>query len=197
MNKNDSDLANTYLSDFATLIRMTMENTQKAFIPINEEIERIRLYLSLEELRFGEGLKHAIYIDSGLDTALSIPNMILQPYIENAIWHGIMPNSGNGKILVSFLKQSENEIKITIEDNGVGIINGNRKKKASDKRQFGMRLTEERLNLLRELLHQVYSVTVRELIDENHQTTGTIVEIILPSHPNEKEMELIQEALNA
>lgn len=214
LNKHDNDLANQYLADFACLIRATMENAQEAFIGLDKEISRIQLYLSLEKLRCGEYLRYQIVTDPELNLrGIRIPNMILQPYIENAIWHGIMPKNCPGDLSVFFLKNTETEIKIIIQDNGIGL-HGNKSSRLDDieiisdnelddiisdstsaaRRSLGMSLTRERLDLLRNLLGQYYTVSVKETADEQGMTTGTLVEIILPVTPDEQTFSLLEEA---
>src|SRR5690606_17026486 len=102
-------------------IRMTMEHATASFIILGKEIERIQLYVGLEQLRFGDDLKFYLSVGKEVNVAqLWIPNMILQPYIENAIWHGIMPNEGKGEIVLN-IEQFGEQIKIVIGDNGVGL----------------------------------------------------------------------------
>ena len=183
MDNNENDKANAYLADFAHLIRVTMEDAQKVYISLESEISRIKLYLSLEQLRFGDGLEYDISIDRTLRTHDEyIPNMILQPYVENAIWHGIMPKNGKGKIAVSFSRHNEKEIKIMVQDNGTGI---NSKKTEQDEKEghYGMKLTEERLELLKQLSKENYSVHASEITNKDGECTGTLVEIVVTSQP--------------
>lgn len=198
LNKHDNDMANVYLADFASLVRMTMENAQEAFITLRKEIERTELYLSLEKLRFGDDLRYEIYTDPNLNVnEINIPNMILQPYVENAILHGIMPNNESGNIIVKFLKNNTNELKIVVQDDGIGISNSKKLETGYMRAPYGMKLTEERLNLLKTLLGQYYSVCVKEVITEDKQTEGTVVEIIMPFNPESDELERIEEELNS
>ena len=179
LNKNENTLANSYLADFSHLIRMTLEDAQAAFIPLDKELERINRYLSLEQLRFGEDLTYSLSIDPSLQTqSVHIPNMILQPYIENAIWHGIMPKNKPGCIKISFAKEKNAGMKITIEDDGVGLNFKTRKNKSQQ--HWGLKLTQERLALLQALLHQYYEV----MLHSKPNGTGTIVTITLPLNPD-------------
>jgi len=183
MDNNENDKANSYLADFAHLIRITMEDAQKVYISLEAELYRIKLYLSLEQLRFGDKLAYDIYVDPGLSMSDSyIPNMILQPYVENAIWHGIMPKKSNGHIQISFLCHGDKEIKIIVQDNGAGISNTKNKPGAKDG-HYGMKITQERLTLLKQLANENYAITVSELINEHGGATGTHIEIILTAHP--------------
>lgn len=193
--KKDTELASIYLADFAGLIRMTMENSQEVFINLDKEIERIRLYISLEKLRIGEELTYEIIIDHKISPHdIRIPNMILQPFIENSIWHGIMPKKGGGKISIIFETADEKNMRILIKDNGVGIKKSASSSTHPGRKSFGMRLIEDRLQLLNELLNVYYHVTVRP-IEENGQLMGTVVEIILPYTPNEKDISVLEAEL--
>jgi sensor histidine kinase YesM len=184
---NDNFNANIYLADFASLIRSTMENAQEAFIDLEKEIARITIYLKLEQFRFGQGLQYTISLDSMLaGRTVRIPNMIIQPYVENAIWHGIIPNNGIGKIGIDISLQPDNLIRITISDDGVGlgkarVLNSSK----SEKRSYGMSLTKERLDLLRQLTGQFYHVKASEIISDEGKVAGTVIEIFLPLDPNE------------
>lgn len=198
LNKHDNDLANAYLADFASLMRITIENAREAFISLSQELSRIKLYLSLEQLRFGEQLQYEISIDPQLETdSIRIPNMILQPYIENAIWHGIMPKNAEGKIQISIFKNTDKELKILIKDNGVGLkTNANKQAPPKQHRPLGMKITQERLELLNKLSGQYYFVRTGSR-DAGDNTSGTAIEITLPLQPNEKLLEQIEEELNA
>jgi ligand-binding sensor domain-containing protein len=192
MHTHDHYKANLYLADFAHLIRMTLESSLSAFIPLEQEIKRLHLYLSLEQLRFGEDLEYEISVNPELKThTIRIPNMILQPYVENAIWHGIMPKDGTGKISIAFNKLNAEELEITIEDNGIGITKSKENKKPNEKQSFGMKLTSDRLQLLNHLLDQNYTVITDEIIGESNKVTGTIVKITLPLQPDETRLGLI------
>ncbi|GAA4468554.1 hypothetical protein GCM10023093_26350 [Nemorincola caseinilytica] len=198
MHGHDHYMANLYLSDFAQLIRMTLEHSRSAFIPLEQEIARLRLYLSLEQLRFGDELQYQLYIDPAVE-ALSprIPNMIVQPYIENAIWHGIMPNKGVGIISIRFVKHSDSELLIEICDNGIGINRSRAANKSGEKRSFGMKLTADRLQVLQQMLGQRFSVSIGETGDKKGAVTGTMVEIVLPLAPYEDRLGMENDTLPA
>lgn len=185
LDSNENDKANIYLADFAHLIRMTLEDAQKVFISLEKEIERIKLYLSLEQLRFGKDLEYDISIDSSIDVAsVFLPNMILQPYIENAIWHGLMPRKGNGIIKVSFMPHRQNEIRILITDNGVGI-NYSKEQDGQDKGHYGMSLTRERLKLLQQISDEHYTVEANPVSNAQGEVAGTRVVIIVTVHSSD------------
>lgn len=197
MNKNDREAANNYLSDFATLVRMTMEDAQEAFINLEEEIKRLDLYLALEKLRFGDKLEYKIAVNGDLDIhSIRIPNMILQPYVENAILHGILPKKEKGKINVYFSMVTDTELIIIIEDNGVGLNYDKKHNSVSKHNSFGMKLTEERLDLLNKFSGQHYSVNVMEVYNPDGAVRGTAVEITLPCYPDEKNISLLEDRIN-
>jgi len=125
---------------------VTLENE----IELDDEIERIELYLKLEQMRFQDKFDFKIDIDESLRfSSVKIPSMLLQPYIENSIWHGILPANKHGEILVKVFKENDQLI-ITIRDNGIGIETSLNEKK--DKKQLhiskGMELTKGRINLI-------------------------------------------------
>lgn len=120
--KNNNELAYKYLDQFGILIRMILDHSQETFIELKSELERLEIYLSLEKLRCGNLLSYTIKIDSALDIyKITIPNMIIQPYVENAIWHGIMPKSVPGNVDIYIDKTDDEFFKISIIDDGVGI----------------------------------------------------------------------------
>lgn len=195
LNSHDNEKANEYLADFAQLIRMTLEDAQETFLSLDKEVSRIRLYLSLEQLRFGDRLEYEINIPSDLDARqLRIPNMILQPYVENAIWHGIMPRDGAGKISLRF-GLSKDQLTIVVEDDGVGIAEDPLLTTTGKKTHYGIRLTRQRLQLLRELSAQYYDITISNLSDTPGRT-GTRVEILVPAAPHEDVLERIEDDMD-
>ena len=185
LNRNEKDTANNYLADFASLIRMTMEQAQEAFITIEQELSRINIYLSLEHLRFGDDLEYEISVDPALDKmATRIPNMMLQPYVENAIWHGIMPKKAPGKIEIHFLKLDEASMKIIIRDDGKGMAMtaaGELRKRKG----YGHTLTKERLGLLSTLLDQYYNVEITPAYP-GKVYPGVCVGITMPLYPRQE-----------
>lgn len=182
LNRKDLAAANKYLGDFAKLIRHTLEDARSSFILLDKEILRIELYLLLEQLRFGEGLSFKIEVDDDLlNNSVFIPNMILQPYIENAIWHGIMPKDECGHIFIRFqLLSNTKEVQIVIEDDGVGFGQTEDIKAHAAHESMGMMLTEGRLNLLNKLLKKQYRVSKFNVFNEQGMVMGAKVIIIIP-----------------
>ena len=182
----ENDKSHSYLARFSKLLRLLLENTEKAFIPLQREIDFIQLYLSLENLRIPE-LQFSITVDPAIDTEqTAIPNMILQPYIENAIWHGLSHKATDKKLQIRITK-TKGAIQYEIEDNGVG-----RKKSAELKSLFrkehkskGMELLSKRFKLLsKELGADI--VTSYEDVMNNGEVAGTLVTIKVPNNFSEE-----------
>lgn len=148
INVQDRQNANRYLSDFASLIRKNFEAAQQSFIPLEQEIENLKIYLRLEQMRFNERFSYQILIDGNLEPEdWMIPTMILQPLLENALLHGIMPSAIDGELLID-LKQQDGNLLIVITDNGIGIANSLALKEDSGHISRGMDLIKKRVAAL-------------------------------------------------
>jgi hypothetical protein len=179
--------AYTYLAKFSTLIRMVLNNSEEKILPLHKELEMIKLYVELEQMRFNNRFKFKLYIADDVDTyKLNIPGMLVQPYIENAIWHGLM-NLGKEDTGILNLSITVNDLllKIVVEDNGIG------RKKAADYKSeqvhkpVAMSLIEQRLSLMNKMQDSDQAkVLINDLYDEFGNACGTRIEIFLPI-PNE------------
>lgn len=186
---NDKVASNKYLTMFARLMRMTLENSQHHLIPIQDEIQALNLYLELESLRFEGKFEYGISIDEENEVELfKMPTLLIQPYVENSIWHGLMHKDGMGKISVD-IALMENKVnsknlmvKCTIEDNGIGREKATeiKQKKNTSHKSLGTKITENRLRLINSLYGSDMSVNYTDLKDENGNPTGTRVEICFP-----------------
>ena len=186
---NNSSDAAQYLAKFARLIRRIVDDAGEQYLPLSEEMEKLELYLELEKLRFEDKLHYEINISPELDKySILIPTMILQPYVENAVWHGIMPLEASGTVRISVDPHDKTSLCITIEDDGVGMENScvyahestNKQHKTEDHRSSGMKLTRERLHLMAEVTSQVMEVNVQAVNPLSKERPGTKVSIILP-----------------
>lgn len=158
-----------YIADFAELVRLNLESTKKKNINLKEEIRRITLYLSLEKSRFDKKLEYKIsYSDDLALEEIEIPNMLIQPLIENAIWHGILPSEEDGLIQVTFTERSENFIQVMITDNGVGL-SATQKNRKVQHTSMGLAITKERLKHL----SKDNFFTLEELFDADQNPIGT------------------------
>jgi tetratricopeptide (TPR) repeat protein len=179
---NNNELeANQYLSKFSTLMRRVMENSKEDFVLFSKEIELLQNYLELEKSRFPDKFDFRITIDDELyaDEHLQIPGMLIQPHLENAIWHGLRYIEDKGLLQLSFNK-TKNGMEIIIEDNGIGIAESKKNKTANQKKQSGRGIanTHERIKILNELYHDNISCKVTDKPAEEH---GVRVEIRVPA----------------
>jgi len=175
INQADVKSANQLLSGFARLARKHLEICMSSSISVQEELVYLRLYLSLEKLRYLDKLDYEITIDVNIDTEeIVIPSMLIQPFLENAIWHGIMPKDGNGVVKLKFELQ-DSDLLIIIIDDGVGIKNSSGMSKSGHISR-GMDLIRERVSLLNKL-------NKRHIFITQHQTGmfGTEVLIRIPA----------------
>ena len=177
--KEENEKSQSYLSRFAKLLRLLLENADKPFIPLTKEIDFLKLYLSLETLRIPD-LQYSISMDPAVNTEIIfIPNMILQPYVENAIWHGLSYKEGNKHLQIRIIR-ANGILKYEIEDNGVG-----RKKAEEMKSLFrkqteskGMELLNKRFKLLSVEYNSKIQTSITDIIKEN-KLTGTLVTITM------------------
>lgn len=164
------------LTDFASLIRIYLEVNQNKFISIEEELEYLNLYLSMESKRFDQSFHFNIRIDEAIDPFdTMIPTMLIQPFVENAIWHGLIPQGG-GDITISFHKV-KSSLRIHIFDNGIGI---GEKSDKSAHNSLGIKLTKERFSLMQEIYKKPFFVEIKNILNEDENLSGTKVEISIP-----------------
>ncbi|MBI3501589.1 MAG: histidine kinase [Bacteroidetes bacterium] len=178
----DEDSALKYLNKFAKLMRMILSNSEKSSVTLREEIDSLKLYLELESLRWGNKFDYEIKINSAVEMDFhKIPSMLIQPYVENAIIHGVVPKeNGNGKIEIS-ISQNDTYIICMITDNGIGRKKSEEIKSKSSPlhESMGMKITNERLEVLNRIHHSNLSVNIFDL-QENGNALGTKVEIYIP-----------------
>lgn len=167
--------AGDYLVKFSKLIRKTMESNMHESISLELEIELLERYLEIENMRFEENIKYTfITTDSMMPSAIHIPIMMLQPFLENAIWHGLLKKEGEKIITVSFSVREEKYIYCEIEDNGTG-----RRKKGADPVEKTSMATVFILQRL-ELLNKIHHLECTLLIEDKPNHTGTIIKLTLP-----------------
>jgi LytS/YehU family sensor histidine kinase len=172
---NDKKGALTYLSKFSKLLRQVLESSVNISLVLSEEIELLKIYVELEALRFDHSFSYQFEIDENLEIdAHEVPMLLVQPYIENAIIHGLMPKEGNKELKVSFTDKGDN-IECVIEDNGVGLTQTEARK--SNRISRGMSITERRIQALKQHSAQQL-VKIENLSDENR--SGTRVTILIP-----------------
>ena len=179
---NDKESAHTYLQKFASMMRKFLENSSKSTITLSEEISTLELYLQLEHLRFDNGFDFEISVKDDDIWQFEIPAMLLQTFVENAIWHGLMNKEGRGKIDLRFSKINNKLILCEIEDNGIG-----RKKAAEYKSKVrirhkskGTEIVKKRIELLNLKARQKITCNTIDLEENNAQQSGTLVQLEIP-----------------
>jgi hypothetical protein len=182
--KGDVDQANKYLSKFSRLQREVLNNSSQDFINLQKEIDILELYLQLEQLRFDDRFEYSISVDQQIDpTEIKIPPMILQPFVENAIWHGLMPRTGLKKVGIRFFLHNDETLHCTIDDNGIGRTASAQLKNNHDNstqhQSKGLSLVHRRLNILEQLYQHPYQVKVTDITDSSGTVEGTEVNLSL------------------
>jgi ligand-binding sensor domain-containing protein len=179
---NNTDKAIHYLAKFSQLMRFILSHSQQSFVPIIEEIKAMSIYLDIEQLRFDNKFSYTFNIDPRIDTEfVEIPPMIIQPYIENAILHGILNKEGDGFIQISLKLINEKFLLCIVEDDGIGREKAAQIKAKSDlkHKSRGMLITQKRLEILNERDKNQINIEIIDLKDEANIPIGTRVEIII------------------
>jgi sensor histidine kinase YesM len=180
--RGDKEEAVSFVSKFAKLMRLGLEQSREPFIPLSQELELLKVYMLLERERFGEKITYQLDIQEGLEEQqLMIPPMLLQPFIENAIRHGVLHKIGSGTIILR-LYVREKLLYCEVEDNGVG-----RKRAMEIKQEQGqlhkslaLSINTARLQLLTKSLNSLYFFDITDKLDEEGFPAGTLVKLILP-----------------
>jgi len=173
--KSDERSANRYLSEFSTLMRAVLENSEEDFIPLSKELELLGLYVKLEHSRFPDKFDYEVEVDDHIDVnAFQIPPMLLQPYIENAIWHGLRYKEEKGFLHIKLWQQDKETVQIEITDNGVGRKQSAKMKTTNQKKQKskGMGNIKKRVDILNDMYKDKVDVIISDL---NEDTSGTRV----------------------
>jgi tetratricopeptide (TPR) repeat protein len=181
---NDRRTAGTHLVTFSRLMRMILEQSRHTLIPLEDEVELLQLYLELEKARFGESLSVSIDIDPRLDDGgYQLPPMLVQPYLENAIKHGLMHVDGEKRLTVSFqLTDQDRSIQVTIDDSGIGREKSRAINEArTGHRSFSTDANAQRLDMLNKMLGQSARVEIIDKYDDHRSPSGTTVVITLPA----------------
>ena len=182
MYKHDKLATNNYLTKFSNLMRKILENSRHTAVPVRDELDALQLYLELESIRFRDKFDYKITVDEEVDPLMyKIPTMLIQPYVENAISHGLMLRPEKGLVTVT-ISLGNNYLACVIEDNGIGreasrAIN---QKKQHNHHSLGTHITESRLDLANSIYGTSLQATYTDLVDENGSAAGTRVEIHIP-----------------
>lgn len=181
--ENDTRRALQYLTKFARLMRQVLENSQRDLITLAEELDALRYYTDLEQLRFEHKYKTEFRIDPTVELdEVSVPPLLVQPYVENAILHGLSQRSEPGLLLVSVAPHDEQTVMVCVEDNGIGRKRAQELRKSDDlqRKSVGMDVTRQRLDVMSQGRSNKYQVEVKDLYDAEGNAAGTKVEILVP-----------------
>jgi two-component system LytT family sensor kinase len=178
--QNNERMANKYLSEFSHLMRQVLENSKHDFVPVSSEVEIINLYLKLEQFRFSDKFEYNVDIDSSINlNDTKIPPMLIQPYIENAIWHGLRYKESKGKLTL-VMKKDDDFITVVITDDGIGRKQSQELKTKHQKTGFptGLKNTQNRLSIINDIYKTKFKVSIKDMDPE--EGTGTVVKIRIP-----------------
>jgi LytS/YehU family sensor histidine kinase len=179
--------AGELLGNFSDLMRKTLQASDKQLLPLRDEIENIRLYLELEKARFDEGFMYTIETENMDDVAaIYIPSLMLQPFVENSVKHGLMHKQGMKKVAIRFEKEKEG-LRLIIDDNGIGRLQSmeiNRRRKGKPF-SFATAALNERMDLFNRLYKQKITCTIIDKVDDWQQSMGTRIEMFIPDYTND------------
>jgi hypothetical protein len=178
--EKDDDNAYNYLSKFSMLVRKILETNTKESITLADEIEILKGYLEIESLRFSNAFEWEIITDPKLVAdKIHIPHMMIQPFVENAIWHGLLHKKGEKKLTLLFSYIDEGKLQCLVEDNGAGR-DAVKKEAATTKRSLAIDFIKQRLELLGKMKKTEYSLFIKDKKEPDGTNGGTIVELTLP-----------------
>ena len=178
---NEKKLASSYLVKFSRLIRMYLEHSQKNFISLAEELEALKLYIELEKIRIEESFDFSLEVSEKIQlNHIKVPSLFIQPYVENAIKHGLLHKKGAKQLKISF-EQKEDFICCKIEDNGIGVENAQRinRRQLTKHKSFALDANEERIHLYNRLKDYNIEVNLKKAV-EDEENPGTLVTLKIP-----------------
>ncbi len=180
--KNDQFNASQYLTKFSKLIRLILDHSDQNSILLSSELELLKLYLEMESMRFDNRFQYEIVVDKNINTDnILIPSMLLQPYIENAVWHGLLHKEDKGSLVIHFSLQ-QNNICVMIDDNGIGREKAAalKSKQLLTKKSYGMQITEDRIAVINKLESTQITCSIIDKKDKNGNAEGTLVQMTIP-----------------
>lgn len=180
--KSDHKTASSYLTKFSKLIRLILDNSASDSISLERELETLQLYIEMENLRFDNAFDY--FIETGANVqpdTIAIPSMLLQPYIENAIWHGLLhKDDGKGMLTIKITRPEENLLYVQIDDNGVGRKRSKEIRSAETiRRSYGIQISKERIQLINNLYNVNASVSIEDIMTFD-KVAGTRVVLKIP-----------------
>ncbi|MCA0363782.1 MAG: tetratricopeptide repeat protein [Bacteroidetes bacterium] len=180
---NEKETAVYYLNKFSKLIRTILSNSQEKEITLKEELETMELYLNIENIRFTEKINYEVVIEDGIyPEEIKIPSLILQPFIENAIWHGLSNKKGDKNLKINIQKTDDSGVRFEIIDNGIGreLAQKIKDSKVSKQTSIGLKLTKERLQNFAKNLSKTTEINFEDMYDAHKNPVGTKAIITIP-----------------
>jgi sensor histidine kinase YesM len=162
---------------------MTLNNSSRLLVTLADEVDYLTSYLSLEKMRFENKIDYEFVIEDGIDPlTIMLPPMLVQPFVENALQHGLHHKQGDKGLIRIRIEKATEKLKVIVEDNGIGrkAAAGRKKTGLKEYSSKGMALTEDRIDIINKLYKESASIEISDLIDETNSPSGTRVVIILP-----------------
>ncbi len=181
--QNNTEKATEYLTKFSRLIRLVLENSRSERVTLENELETLRLYIEMEAMRFRGKVNFKINIAPTIEQSyIQIPPLLLQPFVENAIWHGLMHKEEGGMIRIDVNQPNDNLLRVEITDDGVGREKAAeyKSKSATQNKSFGMKVTAERIELINRLYNTTTQVKIFDLKNNLEKAAGTMVTVEIP-----------------
>jgi ligand-binding sensor domain-containing protein len=180
-----------YLTVFSNFLRSLLNYAEKNFIPLDEELKILKMYIELESLRFDQSFSWEIKADEHLtNDEVFVPTLMIQPFVENAIWHGLLHKEGDKKLLIHFQNSTEEYLTCTVEDNGVGREESARIRQSKISSMVheskGIGIIKERLKLLEQKTGKPAGLEMKDIYNEKNEATGTKVIITIPYYNPEE-----------
>lgn len=180
--KNETEAASDFLTKFSRLVRQVLSNSRQKMVPLADDLHALKLYIELEQLRFQDSFDYEIQVDESIDSdRVLVPPLLIQPYVENSIWHGLMHSDKRGKVTISCQKE-DNCLAFVIEDNGIGREQAGKYKSEfrQTKPSMGMNITSERIGLINKMYDMEAEYAINDLHHPGGTAAGTRVTLKIP-----------------
>lgn len=184
--KNEHFEASQYLTKFSRLIRLILDHSNQNTIPLSSELDLLKLYIEMESLRFDHQFDYSLQLADNLNAeTIEVPSMLIQPYVENAIWHGLLHKDTRGRLDIRFSKDENNLLTVTIDDDGIGREKAAelKSKQVLKKKSYGMQITEDRIAIINRTQHIHATCRITDKKDALGNPTGTTVVLTIPVKP--------------
>lgn len=184
--KNENFQASQYLTRFSRLIRLILDHSNQNTILLSSELDMLKLYIEMESLRFDHQFDYTVQTTGSINAeTLELPSMLIQPYVENAIWHGLLHKADRGRLDIRFAKDDRGNLIVTIDDDGIGREKAAelKSKQVLKKKSYGMQITEDRIAIINRTQHIHATSEIIDKKDNQGNPTGTTVILTIPVKP--------------